>query len=476
MYTLNESLFIGKTPYLIECEKLLTAMKADKQYPNTRYVYLAKIERLLEKQFGIYECHFMMMHSAIPNAFTIPMTASFQALDPSKHKVIQGKYGPSFDPAAKVRVVMVLFSALWDEYNLTSAQVLGIMLHEIGHNFERTPLTRAELMVDNITLVTDVYKGIHSAILRANPLELIHSLSPTSVSKLVTTAVHSDIGSKLLTKTSDNMKNPVTAAINSTYSYVTSSMQMFQMVWNKLKFLFKIFKGTAIGPTVKFNPLVALDGIIGFKKELYSDTFASLYGYGADTAMALNQLEKRGLVFKGYSLNDYAVIGLPLNLVSLVYSNISLFMDPHPDQLTRIRSQIAVLERDLKLYEYSGETKKSLEKEIAGLRAALAYATPTFDKVFKDQNYISTLPMVLYRKFCMFAFDGYSDWRSTFMRLRSHDTENLNFDYGAHKKMPMPKTDEELISECMYMYDIEPLDESAGTEINSDWVNSIIES
>lgn len=149
---LNEFYF-GKQPELLELEKEISNFrekfkkiqpKNTKEFKKDFSKQNTKIEKIIKKIFGFKDVHLgVELDNDNVNAFTIPTPAcnkdgSINKRFLSEPVVIVNKKGMKFDPIIYPIKFLIFFTkGILIRDKITDAQVVSILLHEIGHNFAR---------------------------------------------------------------------------------------------------------------------------------------------------------------------------------------------------------------------------------------------------------------------------------------------------------------------------------------------------
>ena len=375
--------YIGKTKNLAEVEKLfqdmvgkygamsdsdLVSSGIDKD-PN-----LAKINALICKEFGFGSSEVKISLLTNLNAYTVPQSIlirnNFGDMPEAPTKNGEKYYNKKHD----YDFYAVLYAH--DFRVLTGGEITALLLHEIGHNFDIT--TGAILF--------DVFSYI-SLISSSNIFGVIKKVYSTQVSEFI-----DGIAFAIQRIT------PLTIARN--------------MIKKGCKYMGEFLGAFNLPAFTVLSPFFNVMGLCNpplwmlANKENFSDSFCVAYGYGNEMMSALNKIED-DLLLKGTKIESWGYLGstLPLTLC--------LFLDPHPENQTRIKTQ---MENIKKL-----SADKSLPPKI---RADLAAQCKKSEEIYKkylglDDNSKTCAAAAFIRQLKEEHFDGKLDFRQAFFKINA---------------------------------------------------------
>lgn len=231
--------------------------------------------------------------------------------------------GIKFKPSSKYSMRMFLGMELFLPYGdntMTGAEILAIILHEIGHNFYVGPIH--EFSAEFI--------GALSAPELANWMcSMIASYGLIEGSAIIDEMLPDDFRS-------------ITTRITNTIGRFTSVIGQFNNIFSILVNLFRM--SIVIGVMLARLPFKMPRAFIKYDSEKYSDAFATSYGYGAELSSALDKLGH--LKFVGLSDNKnaqyvldflYALYRTPLQMILAL-------CDEHPNTQGRLKNDIKYME------------------------------------------------------------------------------------------------------------------------------------
>ena len=133
--------YFGKTKEFKQMEECIQNLKDEYQ---DSLLHLGNIEnnsnwqklrKLLEDKFGFYSLSLILKRDSLPNACTYPVSCTIDgAAQMSKYAVVDK--GLKYNKNCKCCTLVYVTDTLFFNEKLTSAEVLSVLLHEIGHNFD----------------------------------------------------------------------------------------------------------------------------------------------------------------------------------------------------------------------------------------------------------------------------------------------------------------------------------------------------
>ena len=353
--------YIGKTKYLEEAEILLGSLvqpvatssnslrkqveeeirglavsiaTANKLSTST---LLRKVNELLTKQFGFKE-------------LTVVVVPGSNGMTPVRSSVIRDflfktpsflhSDGEFYDSSHKMTGIIVLGSDFFlGAY--TGGEILGVILHEIGHMFD----------ISFTTYIDDIFMM---------PYRIYQDLKLEGQGRLSDILEHigmMHIGAEVLTRLGkpfqwicDNFPAIVQISymvygVYDFYNNWKSTIQTYvlEFMTHARNLLFLIQNtGKALKKIFKFD-MATVDSALNFNRERFSDSFATVYGYGPDLMNALNKMDtSMAIIFDNPLLNQLTFIPYMSSTI------VNMFTDPHPESQTRL---VIILEDLKKLSE-----------------------------------------------------------------------------------------------------------------------------
>ena len=136
-----QEVYFGKTPEILALENQLDKFRSKYlgNYPLGTYTInddseLLKFNRMLEKQFGFGCVSINIISNMMENMFTLPIDMRFDVFNTNK-KLIANKSTFKFDKSADYTCIINIYTGIIFNPNYSSAEVMALILHEIGYNF-----------------------------------------------------------------------------------------------------------------------------------------------------------------------------------------------------------------------------------------------------------------------------------------------------------------------------------------------------
>lgn len=366
---LNE-VYFGKTPEILAIEKQLDKFR--NKYMGSYYFNLnvnsdpdlLKLNRMFEDYFG-FGCFSITIHNqSTVNAFTIPISMSYDQIINNKNLIATTK-GFKYNKDADYSLMMFIYSSLIFNKNYTTPEILAIMLHEIGHNFYSATTDTGvlawiyvicnmlKLLINNMNAITLISVGI----IHNNDLKKLYNKSVQYLYK------HSKLCSIILNTIHFyfDAKENVLTFIDRIKNFPKLGFQLY----GKLP---GVFLKKILNPMNIFMPLK-------YNDERFADNFATMYGYGAELSSGLEKLSS----FK-YNPSIFENIPLASNIYALninVRRIILSIFDEHPIELVRAQDQIKMLERELQKEDLDPKIRKTIQADIKTIKRVLNDLTDT---------------------------------------------------------------------------------------------------
>ena len=348
--SLNE-VYFGKNKYLIQAEKLLGEARRKYSAYQSEINFsteLLEFNRVMEKAFNFEAFNLIIKHSGAINAATRPIGLIIDA--PNMEMSANPKEGFRYDsPKGSIVVVYVNNGLMFNDL-FTDEEVMAVIMHEIGHNFQTaiSPMSRGFSYISRaVSLVT---------------LPVIFFLNPL-------------VGVKNLTGTRrwyygliDRMrqeKSGVLQVVEGLSYMLNKIVGVIGVAGDAVRSLLIVLGGPAI-PIPDVSMLIDFFTSFGnVKNETIADNFATAYGYGPPLQTALHKMERKagGLVDREFIRSIplinywYDFCMLPTTIINSIVSN-------HPNKAHRIQSQIDMLRAELKKSELDAKMKRAISAQI----------------------------------------------------------------------------------------------------------------
>ena len=407
--------YYGKTKTLKQCEAILDRIRLlYKQNPTvdiTNSAENAALEKLLKKQFGFknvcinwYRFDLMNKMTSMFNAYTYVNATII--LDP-KARNYKFKDTGYYDKEHRHTISIQISYQLLVYGDLTGGEMLAIILHEIGHNFDDS--------VYNWISTYFFYVAMYY-----NGIAYFHEL---------------DNLLKFGIQTKDQLKqffNDTMAAVYYpliSFNMLKEFMAKVNKGWNKildkvplLKWAGHIFiRCTTIVNEFKYHPIIAIPvlaqglcqgllvtpgllfadyigQIIVRKKEKFADSFSAAYGYGPEQSSALQKFEGTQYPVEDQLGKMYPILSIfrDINIsFNLIYS--ALLKPNHGSNIERAQTMLNDLRWNLRNADLKPEVKNELVKQIEVQEKLIdSYLKKSFD----EKVYISGCMQYFLVKVC----------------------------------------------------------------------------
>lgn len=333
---------------------------------------LLEFNRLIEKQFGFYNFALKIDPSMGCNAYTLNVSYGSD-IDikniGDKLRIEKNGNGFRYAEGTGISCVAAIYMGLLSDPTFTNREIVAILLHEIGHNFTYSVLNYDGSFIGK---AASMFMKTMSKLIRKN-LTDERDFSDEKVSK--------DI----------EEKSGIFSAVKNAFGKI-----------KKVNFKDMV---SSVAANMKGNSKYTR-----YTDEKFADTFASMYGYGADINSALQKMHQQvydrylpketpsdlSIFFKLFKWNTQDILAIALNI-----------KDEHPEGLTRIAVQIQYLEKELAKESLDPKVKMELQQQLAaqkkliedfinyqgdpdGAKAIRAYYTKLYEKYGGERREMKT--------------------------------------------------------------------------------------
>ena len=357
----NEA-YVGKTDTLLEIEKQIGIVrsKLSKFRDMDGSKEVQQLNRLFEKQFGMKVFALQIDPSDTVNAYTMVIVKNFDIAKMKnlrKYVTADRTYGFRFTPDNIFCITACIYFGLLGNEKLTDGEILGILLHEIGHNF-------ADFIDNKIRIANvDMMKSFTAFVI----LRAIFSLG---LSLIVDLPLYKLLSNKNKTKEAEKTTKKGEKKIAGFFQGLASKIGgFFETIssvvskYNPINYL--LARLDKLGWDNEYNRDAATKSL-GRRNEVIADKFAAVYGYGPELGSALTKME--GINSKSYQVIDKLPGGKAINdKWEELYRNINEF-DVHPYNIQRINECIKLLEDELNQKSMDPKMKGVIKQQIADLK------------------------------------------------------------------------------------------------------------
>lgn len=371
--------FYGKDKRFLKCEEALEMIRSDIRSGGgyARRIDDSEGNELLQKTLcDIFGFRKMLIHWDISvtmanSNWTLPTCAVVM-----EGKAILGKLPFDKVPYDKNHSMTCVMDCSQSLFKIMSnAQILAVILHETGHNFEVNPYKAIQFVIQTITLVSNNIKLRRMFDTGLIPPEYLNQAIDASTKNIV-----KSVGSELLFTT--NPGKPIYMFFSTLWDRImqaTTGLAKISQFFGKIAMGINRWCMVYLAPlttlTVPIAAIVAPFGqaatVATRKGEQFADSFAAAYGYGTELSEALDLLSKY-YVAPG---PDYYKKANPFKkfLYNLGVANVEILQmlaNDHGSAMSRTASMLDELRKSLDDTDLTMEQKKELNKEIEKLEEA----------------------------------------------------------------------------------------------------------
>jgi len=405
--------YYGKSKELILIEKELDkVIKAIKRETNASALNKSKdtntinnsdsvkmVNMLFKKAFGVKDfiLTFYTGSQFIPNnmsmnAYTLPQTLTVFHHD--------WKKGGMRANADNLIVNVHVDKLLIVNCDFTAEELMGIILHEIGHNFDASIF---KLIAHNLPPI---------GVMLDKEIKVNY---PQLLLQNIVSGIYKELGiGKLYSAIQGFIENLLEKApgLQKFIDFVSNTTASLSYIYGTI--LFPVNVITNAGVLFK-NRLLRFD-LFGYAGEKYSDSFATAYGYGNGLSTAMTKMEKRTFIKGVDEIRKIPVANVVFDLAETTARIVTFGVDCHPDEAIRILSQLKKMKRDIKDPSIPSSVRKQLESDIVEQEKIL--------KKFTSKEYYvkeGRIFSMMWNKMLIEVFDGKLDPRELVELVARHE-------------------------------------------------------
>lgn len=348
-------------------------------------LHLLKFNRIIEDIFGFNTFSLCINYDATFNAFTFPLGSRIGIGSTKLYN------GLKFNKDYKYSAIVFINSGIITSTLFTDKEIMAIILHEIGHNFNTTVLATK----GSIYSLFDQLLNIIS--LLVTPLYHL-DIQSLSISNVLTATNYIKFEEKIRTE----------------HKKLYSGLQLLNTVYNTVGTIFDIanlfnsvkYPIEYIKRNLKLLIYKLLSSIFiippNYNNEKLSDTFVTIYGYGQYLSSSLVKMTNMSTVHE----NTNNIMTYILNLIIFPITIIINIIDPHPSTITRIKTQYDYLEKELQ--------KNNIDEKL--LNQLLSNKQEIYNQLSIILNTSKNSKIMdMYSKYIIDNFNG--DFRELFINL-----------------------------------------------------------
>ncbi len=393
-YIVNEA-YIGKTPILLQIEEKIGEFRDNLPGYNAdinRNKTIIEINRLFEKQFKMDVFALMVDKSKSPNGYTYSLKSKFDIAEEyrSISELICGDKvnGYYFKPNNNICVVVHISYIIFEDRQFTNAEVLAIILHEIGHNFSASIFNK--LYIGNRQSML-AYKDEQKKLIKRLALGLL--LFGITLPDLIDAIkdykdinLYNEKMRKKQKKTQKKKQNKIRGWLSGRKARNQDKEDFYDELENRLsgdEYINQYYRNLNRDPYfTKDQNKKSNDRI----DEVMADKFAGIYGYGPDQATALLKLDEfvSDALRKIYDDNDKKAMEANLKYEA-AFRKIHEY-DCHPNSLQRAYEELKLLKREVNKDDLDPKMRDIILEQISQLESIIKDMYTVNDKLSKSQE------------------------------------------------------------------------------------------
>lgn len=362
-----QELYVGKTPELLEIERLIGKIRRSNTqatfFTNPTYSKdMEKINRLFEDFFGFEVFSLMIDRSTSQNAYTIPLSIAVDVAPQYrvKNNLLATDRGFKYKKEAGYCCIVHMYNNLFFDDKFTDSEILAIILHEIGHNFETVINQTLYYTSDSVSILRTVIKFIAYVMEHSDIKDILTHITALSIVEIITSTHFKKLSDAMTREIASDPNLRVIFGIAILYFDCVKEINI-----NIGYIRTEIMKYGKIPEILKKALLRKIGRPFGTTSENTADSFATIYGYGADLSSAMLKIstETNGPIIKKTIYNIpllsqmVALYDLPLDIVCSI-------LNEHPSSIERAKLAKANLQRELKASYLDPKMKAQIQRQI----------------------------------------------------------------------------------------------------------------
>lgn len=402
--SLSEAYF-GKPKKCLEMEKCIAKLKEKYQSQLLTFGNIEgsdewkRLKSLIEEQFGFYSISLILVRDQMPNAYTFPITMTFDGCFKMAKYARVDKQGFMYDPKYKVCTLFYITDSLLFNSEFTPGEIVAILMHEIGHNFDVVCYNHLVPFI-LLDLTFDFF-----IVLYQNPLAITQFFTAFTGLRHIHTQITNFSQGGMLWLLGDTLAKLASIPVG-----------LIEKIAFPVLRLVSKFIGTVY---TLISPLSALYITYdGYSKENFADKFASMHGYGPELVSGLGKLDTEyNNLGVSWLINRIPLVAHLFAGMDCCLQFFGTGLDPHPEYAARVMNTLKIIESDLNDKHIDPKTREQAKKDIARIKKnCQEYLDDVEDKnSFGDDVYKA------YQQTMFEWFPGNGDMRSGFL-----DGDNIN--------------------------------------------------
>lgn len=380
-YVINEA-YVGKTETLLEMEDAINKIRANcKKFTDiNKSKEVQALNRLFEKQFGMEIFALQVDQSNTMNAYTIPINTRFDVgmkTNISRYVVGDKKTGYRFKEGNGLGIMACIYWGLLMNPEFTDAEILAVLLHELGHNF-------ADAIYDKIKFANqDWAKGYYAFSIM---IAIVQAITIVGIPAAIATVknIKDNTNKEVVKKAKKKTKNPLRGISNGIKSSLGNISAFVNEVMARLGGGLGL-KLAKIGVDKEKNKEYLKSKNTGRQNEVIADKFAGVYGYGPDQVSALLKMHEYKSAAEKF-VDKIPLIGKLRNAsFADALKDIHDF-DVHPHVIQRANEEIKLLKAELEKTDLDPKLAKVIREQIKQMEDMIKKATTVVEESQKSEK------------------------------------------------------------------------------------------
>ena len=288
---------------------------------------IIKFNRIMEKIFGFNSYAFYVQPDYVPNAYAFPVGFFFSPEERVKiyNSITSSPDGFNYNKAMfKVSMIMAVNRGLLFNEAYTDSEIMGVILHEVGHAFFEA-VTNKDNKYNTARYLIDIFMDVQSKI----------SKRIRSGKKITEDIIDKDI---------------------SFISYVPDS------IVDKIK---NVKSSVFVRESMDDNMNRKM---VHYTNEKFADTFASMYGYGPDVHSCLVKMREETFKQANIKVKRQPKIIETIQSYELLTTDFLAYLlgiqDEHPNTLARMNITVQYLRKELTKDTIDPKMKRELLSDL----------------------------------------------------------------------------------------------------------------
>lgn len=357
---------------------------------------IKRFNRLAEKEFGFKGFCLHIDPAQTVNAYTFPLYYNFNQFNPDKNlmsNLVVTNKGYRFKKEAEYVCYVCVYRGIMNDRRLSDREVMAIILHEIGHNFQAA--------------ISDVQSGLSGTSLILYLINTIYRILCTGDIELLFASCFS-VPFTLIGGIQKFLKGYDEILYNyfPNYYHITDVIETIvgilrypvDRILRAINMMLRL-PTLPIKLMIRLNPLslILFYSTGDFRGEKMADNFPTMYGYGPDLASAVTKIE----INKDMDKVRIPLVSPVIGIIENTYRLLITIPDEHPAVITRINDQLEYLEKELNSEDFDPKFKKEVKDSIKNIQEQLDFITSTHYKgALSDYQYSNHLyQLTLYKLF-----------------------------------------------------------------------------